>query len=341
MRGEDRRYRLLVRHEVIPSFRRILDGLAVAAAMWLLAKVLIPSVGLFTGVLVSTAIGLTAIILIRREGRLPVRTAAAVVVPGALLVAALWFPIVSRSDPVGLVPKAAHTASDRAAVMWRADAYAYQEIARALYNLSSAQTNLQNFTSPDTKQEALARVEDQQADLDELLKLYPEQYRQIEEPPPMPPSTSRRRMNTPPPDGCPTDLEPVSSANNRPWREIIDGWVKDSKIRRDALIAFVLLLTATAVVIALTFSGGATGLGDLVASPLGKYLLGAGAMGGGVLGTVGVMRRRKRKRAQVQADNAVAAPRDALRAGRVRSAGKRRRGDNRCDTAAQPSSAAW
>ena len=53
---------------------------------------------------------------------------------------------------------------------------------------------------------------------------------------------------------------------NRPWRVIIDGWVRDPKIRRDALIGLVLLLATLVIIAAIAFSSGATVLGSLLAT---------------------------------------------------------------------------
>ncbi|MFD1048844.1 hypothetical protein ACFQ1S_26570 [Kibdelosporangium lantanae] len=74
---------------------------------------------------------------------------------------------------------------------------------------------------------------------------------------------------------------------------IIDDWVKDTAIRRDALTAFVLLLVAVTVIIAIVVSGGASTLGDVLSSTPGKIIFGTGAVG--AMRMISVRRHRKRQ----------------------------------------------
>ncbi|HET9255015.1 MAG TPA: hypothetical protein VFO16_07415 [Pseudonocardiaceae bacterium] len=98
----------------------------------------------------------------------------------------------------------------------------------------------------------------------------------------------------PPPRQAGSDQRPTEDTPS--WRGTIDGWVKDQKIRRDALIAVGMLLVAVIVIVWIIFRSGDSALTSMLSMAIGKLILGSIPV---VIATIGgwrVLQRRRRHR---------------------------------------------
>jgi hypothetical protein len=80
----------------------------------------------------------------------------------------------------------------------------------------------------------------------------------------------------------------------KPWSNVIDSWVRDAKIRRDALIALALLLVAS-VAIVCAIAGVLDPLAGAAAGSRGVRIAATGLLGGGGLAYGGMRLRRWRQ----------------------------------------------
>lgn len=86
---------------------------------------------------------------------------------------------------------------------------------------------------------------------------------------------------------------------NPTWVTVVDGWVRDPKIRLDALIALAMLLAAAAITIALTTGAAAAAINVLLPSVFSKMVAGSVTTGAGCAWIC--WQRRKRSRAATAA----------------------------------------
>jgi hypothetical protein len=76
----------------------------------------------------------------------------------------------------------------------------------------------------------------------------------------------------------------IATASTATWVTVIDGWVRDPKIRTDALIALAMVLAAAAITVALATGAVGTTVDVLLPSVLSKLIAAAGgASAGGTL----------------------------------------------------------
>lgn len=65
------------------------------------------------------------------------------------------------------------------------------------------------------------------------------------------------------------------------WLTVIDGWVRDPKIRLDALIALAMTLAAAAITVAIASGAAGTAMDALLPSVLSKFVAGSVVTGTG------------------------------------------------------------
>lgn len=78
---------------------------------------------------------------------------------------------------------------------------------------------------------------------------------------------ARRRRRAAAPGSDPRPAADIAS-----WHSIIDGWVKDQKIRRDALTCVGMLLTTVVVVVWIIFHAGDSALAPVLSTSIGKII---------------------------------------------------------------------
>jgi hypothetical protein len=82
------------------------------------------------------------------------------------------------------------------------------------------------------------------------------------------------------------------------WCVTINGWVKDQRIRRDALIAFGMLLATAIIIVWIIFHSGGSALSEVLAAvsstALGKIALSVAAITGASIGCSRLLRQRNR-----------------------------------------------
>ncbi|MGW5703868.1 hypothetical protein [Amycolatopsis japonica] len=102
--------------------------------------------------------------------------------------------------------------------------------------------------------------------------------------------TACAQCSIPAPRVLSSELEPPRAAS-LPWSNVVDGWVRDRTVRRDALIGLTLLLIAVVSVVC-AFSGTlAPFVKDAVGNAVVRVVAGI-VIGGGALGYGGLRLRR-------------------------------------------------
>lgn len=99
---------------------------------------------------------------------------------------------------------------------------------------------------------------------------------------------------------------PAASVSPVPWSNVVDGWIRDPRIRRDALIGLTLVLIAVVVVVCAVTGA----LGSLAKEAVGNTvvrIVAGSVLTGGVLGYGGL--RLRRRRAQ-RSDGSAVDPQD-------------------------------
>ncbi len=85
----------------------------------------------------------------------------------------------------------------------------------------------------------------------------------------------------------------------KPWSNVVDGWMRNQKIRRDCMIFLCIVLVLVLLAVVLSGPGALTTLVRIAASPITWITGGTVLLGGG--GAV-VLRRRSRRHSPQDAD---------------------------------------